>query len=267
MNFDSRGKCYCPNPSCPDASSKHKGAVVNTKNNTLHCFVCGDTWNSFTLAGLRQFGYDRSECFTAEGIQEVGVLVGKELGYSSCLEEIKRGNEKDTLPDMPFVLFHDTAGDLVRFPLYQCFGLTSNPLESAYTQAKDGRLVRMQVERSAAVLMLLCKGLDCLREAQEYMYEESPYLRDLQLVRDYENLRIATENYLPKLYPHMSEADRPALTEHLLYQYVYVGDEAYRLRLAKMFPREIGEIVTNLQTLCEEEGLSLEGETHDENER
>ena len=75
-----KGKCYCINPNCSDNSSKKPGASINKKNNTLHCFVCGETYGSI---GVIQsiMGFSKNK----EGYKDAAQYLSENLGYSEAI--------------------------------------------------------------------------------------------------------------------------------------------------------------------------------------
>lgn len=245
VSFGKGGHCFCPDPNCPDASSKRPSAHI-TKSNTIHCFVCGNTWSNFTLAGMRAFDYSGRECFAdGKAISTVGRFISEDLGLGGARRIQKDKDEKDYLPPMPQVQVHYMDGKSATLPLWQCIGLSNNPFFPVNVKGdKNSTAQRMELSTSEAVFIVCMKCLETLKEASDYTLIDDP---DELLLRDYESLRIAIESYIRKLYPHILPDDRKAVQSELLYQYVFTEDEAYQMRLIRLFPDDMELILTKLE--------------------
>lgn len=245
ISFRKGGHCFCPDPNCPDASSKHPSAHI-TNHNTIHCFVCGNTWNSFTLAGMRAFGYDGRECF-ADGktITAIGKFISEDMGFGGARAIIHEKDAVSRVPPMPQVQVHGMGGDAVKLPLWRCIGLSSNPFLPVRIRGdNNAQTERMQLSESEAVLMVCMKCLEALKEANDYELIDDP---DDLLLRDYSYLRISIEGYLRKLQPLILPDDRKTVRSELLYQYVFTEDDAYRMRLTRIFPEDMQLIIEKLE--------------------
>lgn len=251
ISFQKGGHCFCPDPNCPDASSKRPSAHI-TNHNTIHCFVCGNTWNNFTLAGMRAFGYDGRECFAnGKAITTVGKYISEEMGFGGARVIIYDREAEPAIPLMPQVRTHDIDGNSFLLPLWRCIGLSDNPFSPVRIR-EDGkaRPEQMQLSESEAVLIVTLKCLETLQIANDYELTDDP---DDLLLRDYETLRIAIEGYLRKLQPLILPDDRKAVRSELLYQYVFTEDEAYRMRLSRIFPEDMQLIIGKLEEAGYEE--------------
>lgn len=80
VDVNSRGKCFCVNPNCPDNGSKKRGASVNDKKNTIHCFVCGETYGNIGIIQASMgFSFDK------EGYRNAAEYMAETLGYSEAI--------------------------------------------------------------------------------------------------------------------------------------------------------------------------------------
>lgn len=88
IDFKKGDRCFCPCPSCSDSTSQNRGAHINPNKNEIHCFVCGENYNPFTLVGQVIYGLSQDECFlNAENIQRIGTYIGNTLGFGG-IEEV-----------------------------------------------------------------------------------------------------------------------------------------------------------------------------------
>ena len=271
MNFNRGKSCFCPDPNCPDNISKNRGAHINTKNNTIHCFVCGGTWNPFTLFGLKQFGYDNRQCFTHEGIVTIGQFIADDLGFGGT-KELKPKENDCRYPKMPSVTFHkDINRDkTTTIPLWRAVGLARNPFASTVIPASEEKGIRtaenVSIPASDAALILSMKCIETLKEIDDYISTLTSSTLSSTFVIDITKEQEVIENYTNKLHPLLDEAAKKTLTSELLYQFVMSDRTALKAHLKSAFPDEINEIIGSLSRLYPDfslETLSFEDKEED----
>ena len=259
MNFNRAKFCYCPDPNCPDNTSKKRGAHVNEKDNTIHCFVCGGTWNPFTLTGLKQFGYDTGLCYTREGIVAIGKFIAEDLGFGE-IKELSPKKEESLYPPMPDITFHTDEQTKMKgttVPLWRAIGLSRNPFSTTVavqTTEKSGikQSADMALPVHEAALMVTMKCLETMQKISDYMMiSEDETSKDISFINDIEYERIVLESYIHKIYPLLDDDAKKTITCELLYQYVMTKDDIHRIHLVKTFPEEMSVITENLKKLYE----------------
>lgn len=255
MDFKRGKSCFCPDPNCPDNASKNRGAHVNANKNTIHCFVCGNTWNPFTLVGLKQFGYEGNECFTHEGIVTIGQFIADDLGFGGT-KELKPQGTGQRYPKMPNVTFHkDRNRDkTTTIPLWRAVGLTRNPFASTVIPASEEKGIKsaenVSIPVSDAALMLSMKGIETLKEIDDYMSLPALEISDSMIfIGDIQKEQEVIEDYTNKLHPLLDTDAKKTLTSELLYQFVMSDNTKFRESLYRAFPDEVKEIIENLSCL------------------
>jgi hypothetical protein len=248
IHFDSHNKCFCPCPDCADHSSKTKGAGVDKKHNTIHCFVCNETWSPFTLVGMEIFGYHGRECFTAEAIPEIGKYISEQLGFGGASIEQEMPQKQD-IPRMPVVTYINVDETTKRTPLYKLVGLSCNPFVPGRVHADDTQ-VSYEVSCKEAALIMSLKCLETLRTAYDFLaqdMEEKGVIGD----RNYDTLRIELEKYLTNIYPFIDESDREYFMCNLAGQYLISDNEMFQMRLERMFPKEMDYLIDKMDITME----------------
>ena len=268
MDFNRAKFCYCPNPNCPDNASKKRGAHVNTKNNTIHCFVCGETWNPFTLTGLKQFGYTSRQCFTHEGIVDIGQFIADDLGFGGT-RELKPKTEDERYPKMPNIFFHGENPRAV--PLWRAVGLAKNPFASTVIPASEEKGIKtaenVSILPSEAALMLSMKCIETLKAIDDYLQlPPSEIDTNTCFIKDIINERTVIDSYTQKLHALLDNDAKKALTAELLYQFVMSDSVQFKKTLTIAFPVEMSVIEQNLKRIYTDFSLendSFEGKTEE----
>lgn len=261
MSFNRSKSCYCPDPNCPDNSSKNRGAHINTKNNTIHCFVCGGTWNAFTLAGLKQFGYDNNQCFTRDGIVTIGKFIAEDLGFGG-IKKLTPSKGDDRYPKMPEVAFicNGMTGfkrdKPLKLPLWKAVGLSRNPfLSTTVSVSKENGGIdiaeNMSISAADAALMISMKCMEQLRAIHDFINQPFDVIGDISapFLYDLQNECNVITDYTKKLYPLLDNEGKKTLTSELLYQFVMTDIDSYRKALVAAYPQSMQPITESLAAL------------------
>ena len=275
IRFGSKGKCFCPDPNCPDAGSQNMGAGITPKGNTIHCFICNGTWSPYTLIGLVEFGLTPRESYQAENIARIAEYLYE--NNFPCVEKIEPKAEKGEsdikerkIPPMPSLtlrLYRESGKiEHTKVPLYRCIGFSTNPFTKvsvAYQSSEEAvrRRESYEIDSSTASLLFIKKALEVL-EANYGLLENKLLVG--------KTVEFLTENavikeYLPKLYPLVNDLDKKELESVLLYAEVMTEQESLHSDLYEMFPREMNRIYEILEAYYRKEAV-LEAEEEREEE-
>ena len=233
ISFNSKKFCFCPDPGCADHSSKKRSAAINPKNNTIHCFCCGQTWNPYTLAGLVQFGLSPKECYVGSSIADIGRALYHMGVDGITLETNEPEQQKQVPPRMPKVELYELNGTPYTVPLYRCLGLHSNPFSQAYIRTEDDKKESLQLDFSSAARILMEKGLS----AMSLIYADGSELDPLA-AKERQNVIQRTEQYLIKIQPFLQEEDKESFLGSLTFHYLFTDSTIYQQRLQALFPKE-----------------------------
>lgn len=188
---DRKGRTFCPCRECSDSHSKNKGAGINRKNNTIHCFVCNGTWDTWTLTGMLQFGLKPKECFEEENREKIAEFL---QGYGvPGIEDVtwtKAERNLSRLLIMPEVAFpgYGAYTEGVKVRLNRLVGLKKNPFIGAQikTTAGEKQTERYFLDKSTACITMFEKTLNTLnvlyeeKEALDYQLKHTAKVKDTE---------------------------------------------------------------------------------------
>lgn len=275
IRFGNKGKCFCPDPNCPDAGSQNMGAGITPRGNTIHCFICNGTWSPYTLIGLTEFGLTPRESYQSENIARIAEYLYE--NNFPCVEKIEPTNgnlesetEERKIPPMPSLMLrlYRESGKIehTKVPLYRCIGFSTNPftkISVAYQSSEEAvkRRESYEIDSSTAALLFIKKALEVLEINYELLGNELLVGKTVELISE----NAVIKEYLPKLYPLINDLDKKELHSVLLYTEVMTEQESLRLDLCEMFPREMKLIHEKLEMYYRKEAV-LETEEEREEE-
>ena len=176
--------CYCINPNCPDNQSKKAGAYINKKNNTLHCFVCGETYNSISIV-QNILGFDKNK----EGCREAAEYIVDTLGYTEALSntsyfsQSSDSKEKEELSPIEIAIKNIQSSFSPKY--LNEIGIINNPFRTNYINITNPIHNKAKTEMYVLTLNTATSLIkDKIRETiSDYKVLHNNYIKDYKLLK------------------------------------------------------------------------------------
>lgn len=245
-------RCFCPDPKCPDNTSKKPGAVISPDRNTIHCFVCGRTFSPWTLTAAAVFGMGKEESYTADGIDTIGEYMGLTMGYGGIQAKDKK--EEIPFPKMPYLRF---TGEKAPVPLYRLLGFSTNPLQRASIRDGD-RTCGYSLPQEDAVRMFFehCmetieNAYDCRNGAYDLPDElvTEAYKRDTW--NEWNRAIGQIQFYMKEIFRYLGPEDKERFSHDLLYRMVMTDHREYQKYILENYEEITVPFVQRLEHFME----------------
>lgn len=200
ISFDKRGKTFCPCSTCSDNQSKNKGASLNRKNNTLHCFVCNETWDVWTLTGMMQFGFTKRECYTKDNVEAIADYL-ESYGVTGIETIEKEENFLNRIFVMPTITFPGYYGieETKEIKLHNLIGIKRNPFIKVPIKTDTGTIEDYRVDKTFACIIMFEKTLGSLIDLQKEKESLDDYLKSNEKIEDMEDFYFDFDTNLIKI--------------------------------------------------------------------